>query len=65
MANRVPEHFWRLASASSAMSKANWAAFQTGEQGRKKTIISVDNDEALVIQWALYDYIEKHRRKYQ
>ncbi len=61
---KIPESFWRLASASSAKSKASWAAFQTGEQGRKKTIISVDNDEALVIQWALSDYIEKHRREY-
>ena len=61
----IPERFWRLASASSAKSKANWASFQTGEQGRKKTIISVDNDEALVIQWALSDYIEKHRREHQ
>ena len=57
----LPESFWRLASASYAMSKASWAAYQTGELGRTKTIISVSNDEALVIEWALKDYIEKHR----
>ena len=61
---QLPESFWRLASASRAKSKASWATFQTGELGRKKTIISVDEDEALVICWALEDYIEKHRREY-
>lgn len=61
---KIPESFWRLASASHAMSKAQWAYFQTSEQGRKKTIISVDSDESLVIEWALQDYIEKHRREY-
>lgn len=60
----VPESFWRLASAEVAKSKASWAHFQTSEQGRKKTIISVDSDEALVIEWALQDYIEKHRKEY-
>lgn len=61
----IPESFWRLASASMAMSKASWAHFQTSEQGRKKTIISVDADEALVIEWALKDYIKKHEKEYQ
>lgn len=65
MANKLPESFWRLASASNARRKASWAGFQTGELGRKKTIISVDADEALVIEWALKDYIEKHRKEYQ
>jgi hypothetical protein len=37
---------------------------QTGELGRKRTIISVDNDEAVCIEWALEDYIEKHRKEY-
>lgn len=60
----VPESFWRLASASYAMSKASYAHFQTAELGRKKTIISVDSDESLVIEWALRDYIEKHRKEY-
>lgn len=60
----IPESYWRLASAQSALNKASWAKFQTGEQNRKKTIISVDDDEALVIEWALKDYIEKHRREY-
>lgn len=60
----VPESFWRLASANHAMSKAGYALFQTAELGRKKTIISVDADEALVIQRALMDYIEKHRKEY-
>jgi hypothetical protein len=34
---------------------------QTSELGRKKTIISVDADEALAINWALEEYIERHR----
>ena len=58
----VPESFWRLASAQFAMRKASYAAYQTGELGRKKTIISVDADEALVIEWALSEYIEKHSK---
>lgn len=62
--SNIPKAFWRLASAQSAMSKASYAGFQTGELGRKKTIISVDADEALVIEWALKDYIEKHRKEY-
>lgn len=57
----IPESYWRLASAQFAMRKAGYAAYQTGELGRTKTIISVSNDEALVIEWALKDYIEKHR----
>lgn len=61
----IPESFWRLASAQSAMSKASYAGFQTGELGRKKTIMSVDADEALTIEWALKDYIEKHRKEYE
>ena len=58
----IPESFWRLASAQSAMNKACHAAYQTGELGRKKTIISVDADEALVIKWALSYYIENHSK---
>lgn len=61
---KIPESFWRLASAAAAESKAAWAATQTGELGRKQTIISVNNDEALVITWALSDYLEKHRKEY-
>lgn len=61
----VPESFWRLGSAQIAMSKAKWACRQTGEFGRKKTIINVDEDEALVISWALAEYIEKHRKEYE
>lgn len=62
---KLPECFWRLASAHSAQGKASYAHFQTAELGRKKTIISVDEDEALVIEWALADYIEKHRKEYE
>ena len=61
---KLPESYWRLASAGEASNKANWAFYQTSELGRKKTIISVDADEALVILWALNDYNEKHRREY-
>ena len=63
MAN-VPESFWRLASASTVVAKAKWAYYQTTEKGRKTTIISVDADEALVIKWAVAEYIERHRREY-
>ena len=65
MADKFPECFWKLASATVAQSKADWAFMQTSEYGRKKTIISVDADEALVIYWALGDYIEKHRKEYE
>ena len=61
---KIPESFWRLASADAAKSKVSWAATQTGELGRKQTIISVNYDEALVIEWALSDYLEKHRKEY-
>lgn len=61
----IPESYWRLASAQSALNKASWASYQTGELFRKKTIISVDDDEAFVIVRALRDYIEKHRREYE
>lgn len=64
MSNKLPESFWRLGSASLAQSKASYAHYQTSELGRKRTIISVDEDEALVIYWALTDYIEKHRKEY-
>lgn len=62
---KVPEEFWKLASANCVYSKACWAHTQTSEYGRKKIIISVDSDEALVIIWALEDYINKHRKEYE
>lgn len=61
---KLPESFWKLASAQVAKSKASWAAMQTGELGRKRTIISVDYDEAVCIERALEDYIKKHRKEY-
>ena len=61
---KLPESFWKLASAQVAKSKASWAAMQTGELGRTRTIISVDYDEVVCIEWALEDYIEKHRKEY-
>lgn len=64
MSNKLPESYWRLGSAQFARSKASYALFQTAELGRKKTIISVDSDEALVIGRALDEYIEKHRKEY-
>ena len=64
-APKLPESFWKLASAQNAKSKANWASFQTGELDRKRTIISVDADEAFVIYLALDEYIEKHRKEYE
>ena len=62
---KLPESFWKLASAQTAKSKADWANYQTGELGRKKTIISVDADEAFAIYMALDEYIEKHRKEYE
>lgn len=64
-APKLPESFWKLASAQTAKSKANWASFQTGELDRKRTIISVDADEAFAIYMALDEYIEKHRKEYE
>ena len=61
----IPESYWKLASADLARSKANWAHFQTAELGRKRTIISVTEDEAFAIYMALCEYIEKHRKEYQ
>ena len=61
---KLPESYWKLASAELAKSKANWAEVQTGELGRKRTIISVTNDEAVVICMALDEYIKKHRKEY-
>lgn len=61
----IPESYWKLASADLARSKANWAHFQTTELGRKRTIISVTEDEAFAIYMALGEYIEKHRKEYQ
>ena len=60
----IPESYWKLASADLARSKANWAHFQTAELGRKRTIISVTEDEAFAIYMALGEYIEKHRKEY-
>ena len=60
----LPESFWKLASAQVALSKANWASIQTGEFGRKRTISSVDADEAFAIYMALDEYIKKHRKEY-
>ena len=62
--SKLPESFWKLASAGSALRKANWALYQTGELGRKRTIISVDEDEAFAIYMALDEYIKKHRKEY-
>ena len=61
--SKLPESFWKLASAQYALSKANWAHYQTGELGRKRTIISVDEDEAFAIDMALDEYIKKHRKE--
>lgn len=62
---KLPESYWKLASADLAKSKANWAEIQTGELGRKRTIISVTNDEAFAIYLALDEYIKKHRKEYE
>jgi len=61
----IPESYWKLASAELAKSKANWAHVQTAEFGRKRTIISVTEDEAFAIYKALDEYIEKHRKEYR
>ncbi len=62
------ERIFRRASASRARSKAKWAKYQTGDGGMKKTIISVDFDEAVAIEWALDLYLEtteKYLRSYE
>ena len=55
----IDERFLLLASAHRAMSKAGWARYQTGDGGRTKTIISVDHEEAVVIERAMKDYLNK------
>lgn len=52
------ERFFRRASAARLRSKAQWAKYQTGDGGRTKTIISVDFDEAVALEWALDLYLE-------
>lgn len=61
----IPESYWKLASADLARSKADWAHFQTAELGRKRTIISVTEDEAFAIYMALGEYVDRHRKEYQ
>ena len=56
----IHHSFWRIPAARSVLEKADWAVFQTGEQERKNTIICVDEDEALVIRWAIAEFIDKH-----
>lgn len=56
----IPQSFWRIPAARSVLEKAGRAVYQTTEQGRKNTIICVDEDEALVIRWAIAEYIDKH-----
>lgn len=61
---QLPKEIWRLASAKYARSRAEWARVQTAEFGRKRTIISVDEDMAFAIVLALDDYIRKHEAEY-
>lgn len=56
----ISQSFWRIPAARSALEKAGRAVFQTVEQGRKNTTIFVDEDEALVVRWAIAEYIAKH-----
>lgn len=58
------DRFWKTADAQFVKSKAEWAWTQTAELGRKKTIISVDCDEAQVIVWAMEEYLWKHSEYY-
>ena len=51
------ESIYRLESAISVREKIDWARYQTGDGGRTKTIISVNHDEAIVLFWALKEYI--------
>lgn len=59
---RCSEQMMKLASAQSILSKAQWASFQTGELFRKKTIISVDNEEATLIEMVFRSYIDDCHR---
>ena len=56
----IPQSFWRIPDARSVLIKAGRAVYQTTEEGRNNTIICVDEDEALVIRWAIAEYIDKH-----
>ena len=53
------EPIFRRGSAAYLRNKASYAKYQTGELGRKRTIISVDHDEAIVLEWAIDLYLEK------
>lgn len=54
------DRFWKTADAQYVKRKDEWAWTQTAEFGRKKTIISVDCDEAQVNVWAMEEYLLKH-----
>ncbi len=56
------EQHMKLATAQEIANKACWASFQTGELDRKKTIISVDNEESVLIEQAIGMYIEECHR---
>lgn len=53
------EELFRRASARYIRDKVSWAKWQTGDGGRTRTIISVNHDEAIAIEWALDLYLEK------
>ena len=55
---------WHIDAALTARDRASWAAFQTAENGRPRTIISVDAEEAIAIEYALNYYIEKFEDAY-
>lgn len=59
---RCSEQMMKLGSAQCIVSKAQWAAFQTGEQCRKKTIISVNCEEATLIEMVFQSYIDDCHR---
>lgn len=56
------EQHMKLATAQVIADKACWASFQTGELGRARTIISVSNEESVLIETAIGMYIEECRR---
>ena len=55
----MKEEMMKLGSAHHVLLSAKRAFWQTSELFRKRTIISVDMDEAIVIERAVKEYIER------
>ncbi len=56
------EQDMNLGTAQEIANKVHWASFQTGELGRARTIISVNNEESDLLGYAIKMYIEECHR---